>query len=193
MKIYKTKLKQINEKTLNDLKILYHQSFQSIYTTIERTDEQWQELAAITSADLYYQEDDQKMTSYFFMNKGQDLGGIIYEYGTIKEISSFITKISSYGKVWLGSDLLTPNSIQYQFFMGIGSTRIFSQFIKKYTRDLVIIRDINSMKQVIYFDFQGETLELSINDFLLGLFGPGIFEEMEADIRPIFISGLESI
>ena len=127
------------------------------------------------------------------MNKGQDLGGIISEYGTVNDISSFITTIASYGKVWLGSDLLTPKSIQYQFFMSIGSTRIFSQFIKKYTRDLVMIRDINSMKQVIYFDFQEETLELPINDFLLGLFGPGIFEEMEADIKPIFISGLESI
>jgi predicted N-acetyltransferase YhbS len=190
---YKTKLNQLNEKQLNDLKLLYRQSFQSIYTTIERTDEHWQQLSEITSADLYYQEDDQKMTSYFFMNKGQDLDGIIFEYGTVDEISSFITKISSFGKVWLGSDLLTPKSIQYQFFMAIGSTRIFSQFIKKYTRDLVIIRDINSMKQVIYFDFQEETLELAINDFLLGLFGPGIFEEMESDIKPIFISGIDSI
>ena len=127
------------------------------------------------------------------MNKGQDLSGIIYEYGTLEEWPTFIQEMSAYGKVWLGRDLIEPESIQYQFFMGLGQTRLFAEFVRLYTDNKIQIRDVNSMKQEVYFDFNQETLSLEINDFLRGLFGPGIFEEIEPNLKPIFISGLESI
>lgn len=192
-KFIKSKLDKLSEEQKQQLKHIHSQSFALIYTTIDRTQESWKKLEQIKSADLFYLEENQKLTSYFFMNKGQDLEGIIYEYGTLKDLPSFLHEISVYGKVWLGSDIVTPDSIQYQFFMAIANPRIFGQFVEKYSSGKILIRDINSIKQEVYFDFNQETLSLELDDFLRGLFGPGIFEEVEASVKPIFISGLDSI
>lgn len=188
-----TKLHLMSEGQREEIKNIYQRSFQHIYTTIFRTEEKWIELARISSADLFIKTNNGKISSYFFMNKGQDLSGIIYEYGTLEDWPTFIQEISAYGKVWLGRDLIEPESIQYQFFMGLGQTRLFAEFVRLYTDNRILIRDVNSMKQEVYFDFNQETLSLEINDFLRGLFGPGIFEEIEPSLKPIFISGLESI
>lgn len=125
------------------------------------------------------------------MNKGQDLTGIIYEYAgeNIKEV---VEGARSYGKVWAGSPLLETDILQYQFFLCPADRRQFADFIKSYTNGQFEIREINLMKQEVYFDFNGETLGLSVEEFLRGILGPGNFEEL-GDLKPFFISGLDSI
>ena len=127
------------------------------------------------------------------MNKGQDLTGVIYEYGTLRDIKALIPKMSAYGKVWLGSNFIQAEDMQYQFFMGLGDTRMFSDFVKVFTNEKMLIHEVNLMKQEVYFYFNDELLSLEVEDFLRGILGPGIFEEIENDIKPLFISGLVSI
>lgn len=189
----KIKLNALTEKQLSEVKDLYNSSFAKTYSTPERNENDWKLLAKITSSDLYIKEENNQVVAYFFMNKGQDLQGIIFEYGSKHEIKNMIQDISAYGKVWIGSDLIPSDEIQFQFFMAPADTRLFAEFIHKYTNGKINIRDINPMKQEVYFYFSEELLSLEVEDFLRGVFGPGIFEEIEPDIKPIFISGLVSI
>jgi predicted N-acetyltransferase YhbS len=188
-----TKLHALNEKQKKEIQAIFEKSFATTYTTVERTQDDWTLLEKVTSADLFYEEENGKITSYFIMNKGQDLTGVIYEYGTLNDIKALIPKMSAYGKVWLGSNFIQSEDMQYQFFMGLGDSRMFSDFVRVFTKEKMLIHEINLMKQEVYFYFNDELLSLEVEDFLRGILGPGIFEEIEDDIRPLFISGLVSI
>ena len=132
------------------------------------------------------------MTSYFFMNKGQDLQGVIYEYGTQGSLQELINEMRPYGKVWTGLPTQDDSEAQYQFFMAPADPRLFANLIGNYTQNQMRIEDINPMKQEVYFHFQDELLGLETEEFLRGVFGPGPFEEL-GNLKPIFISGLVSI
>lgn len=190
---FKTKYHLLNQTQKKEIQQLFKNSFAVTYTTPERNEPDWKEIEKITSADLFIRGENDKIEAYFFMNKGQDLNQIIYEYATAGNIKHLIQEISSYGRVWLGSDLVDPQELQYQFFMAPGDTRLFADFIKTYTKDKMVIRDINQIKQEIFFYFNEELLSLESEDFLRGVFGPGIFEEIETVVKPLFISGLVSI
>lgn len=188
-----TKLSALTEKQIKEIHHVYEESFGKFYTSIERSLSDWHKLSAIESADLYIREENNQITSYFIMNKGQDLTGIIFEYGTTGEMKDLIPHMSAYGKVWLGSNFIKAEEMQYQFFLAPGDTRLFSDFIRKFTSEKILIHDINVMKQEVYFHFNDELLSLETEDFLRGILGPGVFEEIESEIKPIFISGLNSI
>jgi predicted N-acetyltransferase YhbS len=187
------KLHSLNEKQKKEIQAIFEKSFATTYTTVERTQDDWTLLEKVSSADLFYEEENGKIISYFIMNKGQDLTGVIYEYGTLNDIKALIPKMSAYGKVWLGSNFIQSEDMQYQFFMGLGDSRMFSDFVRVFTKEKMLIHEINLMKQEVYFYFNDELLSLEVEDFLRGILGPGIFEEIEDEIRPLFISGLVSI
>jgi hypothetical protein len=174
-----------------EIQLLYNESFAKTYLTLERTENDWNLIEKITSANLYFRSNQSKITDYFFVNKGQDLPGIIYEYGTKSDINEFIELISHYGKVWTGKPILETENVQYQFLMTPGDLRLFTQFVVKLTDNKIALRNINLMKQEVYFDFNEELLALNLDEFLRGLFGPGTFEELE--LPSIYLSGLESI
>lgn len=187
----KTTYADLNDDEKKQIKELYQNSFAKMYLTLERTDKDWSEISSIKSSDLYVQKKQGLIESYYFQNKGQDLPDIIFEYGTKKNLSEYLKEISGYGKLWLGKDILTSENLQYQFFMAPGDQKLFAEFIFQLTNEQFAIRNVNLMKQEIYFDFNEETLSLEISDFLRGVFGPGTFEELE--VPSLFISGLDSI
>ncbi|MGE3609447.1 MAG: GNAT family N-acetyltransferase [Bacteriovoracaceae bacterium] len=182
---------QLTSEEKAEIQKLYEQSFANNYLTFKRSASDWEIIEKIKSADLYIKKDAGKIYQYFFMNKGQDLGGVIYEYGG-DNLKDLFETARSYGKIWAGSPLVETDILQYQFFMCPGSQRQFSSLIRHYTNQQFEIREINLMKQEVFFDFNQETLVLSVEEFLRGIFGPGNFEEL-GDLRPFFISGLDSI
>lgn len=187
----KTTFSNLNENEIKSIKDLYNNSFAKTYLTIERNEIDWKLIEQMTSADLFIRKENDIIQDYYFMNKGQDLPGIIYEYGSRSDLTLLIEEISSYGKVWLGRDLITGEHLQFQFFMAPGDLRTFTNFIFNLTDEKFKIRNINPMKQEVFFDFNDETLSLELPEFLKGVFGPGIFEEIE--VKPFFLSGLDSI
>jgi predicted GNAT family N-acyltransferase len=187
----KTTFANLNENEKKSIKDLYTNSFAKTYLTIERNGLDWKLIEQMTSADLFIRKENDIIQDYYFMNKGQDLPGIIYEYGTRSDLTLLIEEISSYGKVWLGRDLISGENLQFQFFMAPGDLRTFTNFIFNLTGEKFKIRNINPMKQEVFFDFNNETLSLELPEFLKGVFGPGIFEEIE--VKPFFLSGLDSI
>ena len=187
----KTKLHLLSIDEKAKIKSLYENSFRKTYVTLSRTDKEWEELESVVSADLYIRKADENLTDYFFMNKGQDLPEIIYEYGTEGDLEKMLQEISGHGKVWMGAELASTDNLQYQFFMSPGDLGLFTDFVLSFTDGKIFLRNINFMKQEAYFDFNEELMALDLPDFLRGLFGPGTFEELS--LKPIFISGLDSI
>ena len=187
----RTTYSALHDDEKKQIKDLYETSFSKSYFTLKRSENDWELISKITTADLFLQKHNGRIESYYFQNKGQDLPGIIYEYGTKKDIAQYLKEISAYGTVWMGSNFVETENMQFQFFMCPGDLRLFSEFVLKFTDGKFAIRNINLMKQEVFFDFNGETLSLELPDFLRGVFGPGVFEEIE--LKPFFISGLDSI
>lgn len=187
----KTTFAEISNEEKEAIKKIYDESFKQTYLTLERAETDWNQISHISSADLFINRVNGKIESYFLMNKGQDLSGIIYEYGSSKIDSNFLKEISGHGKVWMGDNFLENTEAQYQFFLSIGDEELFKEFISHYTDGKFKIRAYNFPKNEIFVDFEEETLSFEIDDFLRGVFGPEKFEEVLT--KPIFISGLDSI
>jgi predicted N-acetyltransferase YhbS len=188
----KTKYSALSSQEQAAIHFLFEKSFSHTYLTPARTTEDWELIAETASADLYIKRDKERVISYFFMNKGQDLSGIIYEYGCQDEMKSFVDEARQYGTLWTGMPIADSNTQQFQFMLATADRKLFANFVLDYTRGQFQLRDINQIKGEVYFDFADETLSLEIPEFLRGILGPGAFEEL-GDLSPIFISGLDSI
>lgn len=188
----KTTYQQLDSHFKKDVQSLYESSFRATYLSLERSAEDWNKLATITSSDLFYREDNGHIQEYFFKGKGQDLSNVIHEYGTQGQIVELLKRIQGYGKVWMGAPYVEAQEAQYEFMLLPADKRLFSEFVLQYTNGLMSIREINVMKQEVFFDFNEETLVLEVEEFLRGVFGPGPFEEL-GEMKPLFLSGLDSI
>jgi N-acetylglutamate synthase-like GNAT family acetyltransferase len=174
------------------IKNLYERSFAKTYITLDRTEKNWDLIEKVTSADLFLKEKEGEITDYFFINKGQDLTNIIYEYGSLNDLSKTLQDARSQGNVWMGAALIPTATEQFQFLLALGDSKQFTELVSALTNGKFVLRGINTIKQEVFFDFEGETLMLSIEEFSRGVFGPSPFEEL-GDIQPLFISGLDSI
>lgn len=189
----KTKLHLLSDTDFSEVKRLYQDGFNRFYTSIDRTDGDWNQYKKIKSADLFLKRSSSGLESYFFMNKGQDLDGVIYEYGSDKSFEELLPELQAYGRVWSAMPPVGDAEAQYQFFLAPGDTGHFARLIRSLTNGTMAIRDINPLKQEVYFDFGDELLGLELEEFLRGVLGPGVFEELGAQLKPLYISGLASI
>ncbi len=187
----KTRYANLTPQDKGAIHYLFEKSFAQKYLTPTRLAGDWEQIAQINSADLFIKRDKQRIHSYFFMNKGQDLGGIIYEYGFLDDEATFFSQARNYGTLWTGYPIADSNTQQFQFMLCPADRKLFSQFVQDYTK-VFTLREINLIKGEAFFDFAEETLSLDIPEFLRGILGPGAFEEL-GNLPPIFISGLDSI
>ena len=147
----------------------------------------WEELQSITSTQLFLKrDDDNNIINYFFMNKGEDLNGVIIEVGSYDDYE----EIKKYGILWAPFALGTDYEILYATVLKIGEENKFMEFIRLYTEERINILSIN--KENISFKFEDSDFKLSHHEFITGVFGPSRFEEL-TELMPIYISGLDSI
>jgi predicted N-acetyltransferase YhbS len=179
-----TKLKDLNQQEIEQLSAIYDQAKD---IRIKRTIPDWEVLKSITSSDLYIKKEGGFITNYFFMNKGEDLNGVIYEIGDFKDIEI----INKFGVTWSPYDF-DHDDVDRLFaaVLRIGDQKLFSKFIKSYTQNMIVIKEIDS--KTVDFDFEMSNYKLATEEFLTGIFGPCRFEELSA-IAPLYISGLDSI
>ena len=186
--IEKTLYAKLTDDEKKQIQLLYQEGFQKHYLTLNRDAEDWKKIELIDSANLFIQRGNGKIKGYFFQNKGMDLHNIIYEYGH-ENFIQWHRDISFLGEVWSG---VTDEEaeVQYQFlFRPAGN---FSDFVKTYTREMIDIKKVDFANNLIQLMLIDEELELNIDDFLTGIFGPGRFDEVNY-LPPLFISGLDSI
>lgn len=185
------RMKSMNEVTPEEwrlIKDLYQTSFKKTYHAPERSTDDWNILKEMKDVEVYLNED-----SYFFKNKGQDLQGVIHEHGSRKNLTDVLPMMRQHGKVWSALPLSETETQQYQFFFSPGDLKLVKDFVSAVTLSEISLRDLNVMKGEAYFDFNGETLALEIEDFFRGILGPGAFEELGEGWKPIFIPGIDSI
>ncbi len=186
--IEKTLYSKLSIEEKNKIQSLYQEGFQKHYLTLNRTEDDWKKIELINSANLFVQRENGKIKGYFFQNKGMDLHNIIYEYGH-EDFVKWQHDISFLGEVWSGV-IDEEAEVQYQFLFRPAAH--FSKFVKIYTREMINITKVDFKEDTIQLMLIDEELELNMDDFLTGIFGPGRFDEVNY-LPPLFISGLDSI
>ena len=183
-KVEKSSIKEINEAQLSTIKDLYNHSDE---LRIERDDEHWNDLKQIESTDLYLIYHSNKLINYFLINKGADLTGIIHEYGHINEEQ--LSLFQNYGSVWTTFQSHQKNcKTLLASIIKIGNLKNFSEFcLNEFNIKIKKIKE-----NIVVFEFNNESFNLKEEDFLLGLFGPGRFEDFKS-FRKLYICGVDSI
>lgn len=187
----KTKYHLLSSKTKNQIQHLYNSSFRSHHLTFERSQSEWTLIEKMTSVDLFIREKNNQIVDYFFMNKGQDLQNIIFEYGSIKNKHLLLKEICHYGKIWSSFPVHRDSQKQFQFFLSPGNPHFFFQFVQCFTQNKISPTSLNLIKNDIHFIFENKSLSLSLDQFLQGLFGPSTFEDLE--LPQFFVSGNDSV
>lgn len=178
------KLNDLTPEELSKLKEIYNNSKE---IRINRTDTDWEILKGITSADLYIKRTNSEISNYFFMNKGEDLDGVVIEIGDLCDLEEIV----KYGITWSPINFSNDDVDHlYAAVIKVGDYKIFSKFVHNFSNELITIKEIS--EQSITFSFDTNQYELSHGEFLTGIFGPSQFDELSG-CSPIYISGLDSI
>jgi predicted N-acetyltransferase YhbS len=180
--ISQTKIDELTKEELEKITELYNSANEF---RISRNKKHWEELSKITSVDLYLIKKDGRIVNYFIMNKGQDLSGIVHEYGIIDD--NYLRVFRSFGNVWTPFNNGASSVNMFATILKVGDTKSFIKFIKSYTN----IEISNISKDSIIFNYLECEHQFSQAEFLQGVFGPGRFKELK--IPPLFVSGLDSI
>jgi predicted N-acetyltransferase YhbS len=172
----------LNDSLISKIRTLYNSNQE--HRPI-RTDQDWNDLKKITSMEVYIKGDINNPHNYFFLNKGQDLTGIIHEYG------SFDENMLNFGNLWspYEANNLAP-TYQYAALLKINNFASFKEFVLSYSQNLIKINDIDDYR--VSFQFGAEEFDQSIEDFLTGLLGPSRYEELN-ELKNLFIPGVDSI
>ena len=151
-------------------------------TCVERD---WSDIEKMTSARLFIKPNKQsEITHYFFVGKGQDLPGIVHEAFGTGELSGL--------PCWMPDvPPFTRWPMLYGCLFKIGDPILFTKFIARYCENTLEVLNVGD--EQVTFSFHGQTMDLSIEDFLCGLFGPGLMEEFKDFYGPLWFGGLDSI
>lgn len=172
---------RLGHKDLERVKLLYKSCPE---LRPERSEEEWNDLKSVSSAQFYVKRDNGEISNYFFKNKGQDLIDVVHEYGNLKDRGEF----AAHGKLW--SSLRCENSTPlFGTLIKIGDFSLFSRFVERYTLGAIALTKLD---EAVRFSFQGSDYKLSTENFLQGLLGPGRFEELGKTPK-LFIPGLDSV
>lgn len=176
-------LQDLSEKEIKTLSEIYNKQ---IDLRIERNLKDWEVLKGITSTQLYLKKENGVIKNYFFMNKGEDLNGVIIEVGSFTDYEM----IKNFGILWAPIPLDSTYETLYAAVIRQGNDQLFKDFIHDYTDNFLQIA--SSKENKVFFSFEENSFELDFSEFITGVLGPNSFEELDF-CKPIYISGLDSI
>ncbi len=192
--IKKVKINEISKHEFKEIKDLYKENIEKKYCSFIRDEISWSLIKEVTSTDYYLYKKNNKLLGYFCIGKGQDLEHIIHEFVvTPKERVNLESMISDF-RLWLpldSNDDYNKSKILFSCFMKISNPKLFNNFINKWFDGDVNILEIN--ENTISFEYKNENFELSFEDFLNAIFGPSYITDFKKYLRPLYISGLDSI
>jgi predicted N-acetyltransferase YhbS len=153
------KLKALSESDINQLKAIYDSQPELRFS---RSLKDWNELKEITSSDLYLKRNsDNEVINYFFMNKGEDLGGVIIEVGDFNDFDEII----KYGVLWSPHKFEEESESLYASTVRLGNPKMFKSFIQSYTENIITNISLKDDGDV-HFNFEESKLALNFSDFL---------------------------
>ncbi|OUR93098.1 hypothetical protein A9Q84_21580 [Halobacteriovorax marinus] len=186
-----TSFKQIDEKKFEQIKTLYANQSR---LTLKRDESLWSGIREISSAKLFYKEEDNKIVSYVVMGKGNDLEGIIHELVATKETENDVIESFSDFKLWLPekyNSLFHKKELLYGAFLKIGNVPLLNSFLENLSKNQLQIISIDG--DDINISHNENDFKLNIQDFLTGLLGPTPITEFQEFMPSFFINGLDSI
>ena len=160
---------------------------------IGRDENKWIQILRMHSCHKFVRlNSDGQVQDYFFVNKGEDLDGVIHEIGSIYPLQHLQAELSI-GRVW------TPDHFRDQehfkegnsSLVRMGSLKMLVDFFKHFTDGMVT--DMSYEEGYFCFNFQGKLFKVSSDEFIAGILGPFPFAELPAHKNPIFIGGVDSI
>lgn len=188
------KLINLSTEDFNRVKYLYQKNneLNNLIAPI-RTDEEWKIIRSMTSTQLFIKRNQSgEISEYYFLGKGEDLKGVIHE-GNIVDLAEIHTDQTEI-KYWSPTDSFAAKSqLQFTCLMRIANKDKFTQFINQITNGKVITKFIDISENKVELLFDGEVIEIGINDLLTGIFGPNKFSEFQDVLGSLYISGLDSI
>lgn len=178
----KASFSALSEEDFATLRRLYETAGE---TRVFRSKEDWKDIKEISSARVYVKRDSGgKLVNYFIKGKGQDLQGIIHEYGNLENAE----EIRAHGKLWTSKPLGECVAL-YGCLARPGKNELFAKFIGDYTDNRIIVKSVGGDVRFIH---QNDLHQTNTPEFLQGIFGPGQFAELNG-IKPLFISGMDSV
>ncbi|MBL7665556.1 MAG: GNAT family N-acetyltransferase [Bacteriovoracaceae bacterium] len=186
----KTHYSDLNTAEKAQVRRLYQKHIIDFCVSFERTENDWKNLELITSTDLYIRRQNNNIVGYFFMNKGQDLAGIVHEIAS----DTSYDDVSNYGNVWVTpAHRVSGEEFETQFasLVKIANIDLFRRMIFKYTQEKILI--IKTDGEDISFEFDKRIFTIPTQRFLTGLWGPNTFTEFNFQTKPLYVSGLDSI
>lgn len=157
------------------LKELYSKAAKDFWH-IKRTDDDWEELYKITSTKLYMDRN-----CYCFRGKGRDLTNIIHEGYPFVGFRD--------NKYWLPFPGNNSNVYPLGMFK-VGNKSYLDEFCEFVSNGRLRILSVDKVVKLV---FEGQELEVEIQDFIPGLLGPYPLEEFQEFSPQFYFSGLDSI
>jgi len=190
----KTKLNNLKDSELKEVKLIYESYSRNNLTYIDRSDTHWSMLKNITSCDLYLFKKEGKTQGYFFANKGLDLQNIIHEIGVNENFKEeFLNHISPY-KLWLPENISNEGNFSKNTFLAffkIGSSQLFKKFVYNWSCGSIFIKSLTNSS--ITYTIKGAEKKTTIESFLNFLLEYKEKTTYRLSDHPIYFSGLESI
>ncbi len=184
----KTTWELLSPDEFKSLKALFNKQENNI--TLLRDDHDWENIKKITSVDLYIKNNEQTISSYFLINKGQDLTNIIHEYYLEKSIDIRLRNDFFNCKVWHSTPFHKNELSLYVGLFKIANPNLFSNFIAEfYNLNIKIIKfDNNNIK----ISLDNVLHDFSTTDFFQTFLGPNK-DELIKNIPNIIFYGVDSV
>lgn len=186
----KTYFKKLSKLEFSQVKELYKNQWNTSHNKFispQRDLNEWELIKDIDSINLYIKKMGNKISSYFCVNKGMDLSGVIHEYCSNEKNNHQEQELSEYC-LWTPKESLLKinSSILYAAFYKVGNKIKFSELVSSMTNDLISIKEIT--KESIIYDYNNNTLKTSHDIFLNKILDPSV-----SDGKTLYFSGIDSI
>ena len=179
------------------IKHLY-QSMAANYLTLQRTEDDWQLIAKITSIDWYLKEDSQgDILAYFCCNKGQDLANVIHECGHAPNYHMDLWQDLAHTPCWIpeSAKIHFPRAgnsqMTYLAHFRCGNFSLFQQLLADATNDILRIHSSGNHLITVYY--QEKYFQITFAKFFTWIFGPWPPPAFAQLVPSLYIWGTDSI
>ncbi len=182
----KTLYSELTHSEQKKIQELYKREINGRFFSPIRDEDDWKDVANITSSDLYLFGE-----GYFFKNKGMDLQDVVHECVGTLSINDVLKVIGEKIQLWHPLNQSVDDHVQ-QDLQQVGLWRINKHPMALKKISLLLGANVETQDWDFVVRSQGSTFSLKSHELLEEIFGYGNFNIRKNSV-PLYISGLDSI
>jgi len=187
---HKTKFRNLGAKDFYQIKKIYSDIICRDYFCFKRSKAHWNMIKKMDSVDLYLKRDKLgSIESYFCLNKGGDLKGVVHEIGYTNKNQVF-EELKSL-RCWLPTLGVKDKELKFLGLFKMGNFHLLNKFL--IARSNGQLRLIDFSNGLVIFEIKGARYRVSTEEFFQFIFGPFPPNEFDGIACKLFFSGLDSI